>query len=145
MRALSEHDSRARIARRKSISLEAGTHHEVLHDGFTTNRGCRAPAKNWKEGPKPSRKSVARKGLGSYTAPVRGRGHTQPHTALFRTSGSSVGSQVARRLPGRHSSAAASPLRCRTGLFSGRRGSGRPPPGVLRWSSCPQARKDTSP
>ena len=40
---------------------------------------------------------------------------------------------------GRHSSVAASPLRCRTGLAVGRRGSGRPPPGVLRWSFCPQA------
>ena len=44
----------------------------------------------------------------------------------------SVGGQVARRLPGRHSSVAASPLRCRTGLSVWRRASGRPPP----W--CPQ-------
>ena len=44
----------------------------------------------------------------------------------------SVGGQVARRLPGRHSSVTASPLRCRTGLSVGRRGMGRPPP----W--CPQ-------
>ena len=36
---------------------------------------------------------------------------------------SSSGSQVARHLPGHHSSVAASPL----------------PPGVLRWSFCPQA------
>ena len=40
--------------------------------------------------------------------------------------------QVARRLPGRHSSVTASPLRCRTGLSVGRRGTGRP----LPW--CPQ-------
>ena len=40
--------------------------------------------------------------------------------------------QVARRLPGRHSSVTASPLRCRTGLLVRRRDSGRPPP----W--CPQ-------
>ena len=43
-----------------------------------------------------------------------------------------AGGQVPRRLPGRHSSVAASPLRCRTGLSVGRRGSGRPKP----W--CPQ-------
>ena len=45
-----------------------------------------------------------------------------------------AGGQVVHRLPGRHSSVAASPLRCRTGLSVGHRGSGRSPPGVLRWS-----------
>ena len=54
---------------------------------------------------------------------------------------SSSGSQVARRLPGRHSSVTASPLRCRTGLLAGRRGSGRPPPwcpegGLLPVGTC---------
>ena len=39
---------------------------------------------------------------------------------------------LARRLPARHSSVAASPLRCRTGLAVGRSTSGRPP------SWCPQ-------
>ena len=41
---------------------------------------------------------------------------------------SSSGSQVARRLPGRHSSVAASPLRCRTGLSVGRHCSSPPGP-----------------
>ena len=43
------------------------------------------------------------------------------------------------RLPGRHSSVTASPLRCRTGLSVGRSTSGRPPPGALGWLFCPQA------
>ena len=60
---------------------------------------------------------------------------TRTHTLLFLArwvARSSVGSRVARRLPGRHSSVTASPLRCRTGLSVGRRGSGRAAP----W--CPQ-------
>ena len=62
---------------------------------------------------------------------------TRTHTLLFLArwvARSSVGSRVARHLPGRHSLVAARPLRCRPGLSVGRRGSGRPPPGVLRWS-----------
>ena len=42
------------------------------------------------------------------------------------------GGQAARRLPGRCSSVAASPLRCRTGLLVGCSTAGRQPPGVLR-------------
>ena len=56
---------------------------------------------------------------------------------------SSVGSQVARRLPGRHSLVAARPLRCRSGLSVGRRGSGRPPPWCPQVVFCPQG-VDTS-
>ena len=54
-----------------------------------------------------------------------------------------MGSRVARRLPGRHSSVAASPLRCRTGLALGE-SSGRPPPGVFRWSVARRHMLDTS-
>ena len=57
---------------------------------------------------------------------------------------SSVGSRVARRLPGRHSLVAARPLHCRPGLSVGRRGSGRPPPGVFRWSFARRHMLDTS-
>ena len=60
---------------------------------------------------------------------------TRTHILLFLArwvARSSVDSRIARGLPGRHSSVTASPLRCRTGLSVGRRGSGRPPP----W--CPQ-------
>ena len=42
------------------------------------------------------------------------------HTLLFLAcwvARSSVGSRVARRLPGRHTLVAARPLRCRSGLF----------------------------
>ena len=45
-----------------------------------------------------------------------GRSVTPSSTQLVS---SSSGSQVARRLPGRHSSVTASPLRCRTGLSCG--------------------------
>ena len=55
-----------------------------------------------------------------------------PTICRQRVARSSAGGQVARRLPGRHSSVTASPLRSRTALLVGRRGSGRPPP----W--CPQ-------
>ena len=41
---------------------------------------------------------------------------------------------TARRLPGRHSSVTASPLRCRTGLLAGRRGFG-----ALKVVFCSQA------
>ena len=58
--------------------------------------------------------------------------HPYPTIWRLRVARSSVGSRVARRLPDRHSSVTASPLRCKTGLSVGRRGSGRPPP----W--CPQ-------
>ena len=57
---------------------------------------------------------------------LQGRGLTYPHAALSRTLGRLpfAGGQLARHLPGRHSSVAARPLRCRTGLLR-RRGSGR--------------------
>ena len=58
---------------------------------------------------------------------------------------SSVGGQVARRLPGRHSSVAARPrrcksVRCRSGLFIGAQYLGKTATLVpSRWSFCPQA------
>ena len=51
---------------------------------------------------------------------------------------SSLGGQVVCYFLDHHSSVAASPLR-QTGLSVGRSTSGRPPPGVLGWSFCPQA------
>ena len=42
-----------------------------------------------------------------------------------------MGRRVARRLPGRHSSVAARPLRCRTGFFAGRSTSDLVPSGGL--------------
>ena len=65
--------------------------------------------------------------------------HRRPLSSSHWVACSSSGSQVARRLPGRHPSVTASPLRCRTGLLVGRRGSGRPPPWCLKVVFCPQA------
>ena len=75
---------------------------------------------------------------------LRGRGRRYPRSYSHAGLPAPAGGQVVRRLPGRHSSVAARPLRCWSGLSVGRRGSGRPPLGVHRWSFCPQARKDTS-
>ena len=61
----------------------------------------------------------------AWTGRLLGSPHPYPTMCRLWVACSSVGSRVARRLPGR-------PLRCWSGLSVGRRGSGRPPP----W--CPQ-------
>ena len=81
--------------------------------------------------------------LHSVCAPrlLQGRGHTYPHTAPLApwVARSSVGSLVARRLPGRHSSVAAS--RCAAGLDFLRGAVPREGRhlGVLKVVFCPQA------
>ena len=118
-----------------------------------------------KEGPKPSRRRATPKGRavcvphsaaaarnwlrkGGVTQRLcavpssRTRSHVPTQCSCTRwVARSSVGSRVARRLPGRHSLVAARPLRCRSGLSAGRGGSGRPPPwcpqgGLLPASAC---------
>ena len=80
----------------------------------------------------------------AWTAPPLGSPHPYPTICRLWVACSSVGGQVARRLPGRHSSVTASPLRCRTGLSVGRRGTGRPPPLVpSRWSFARRHSLDT--
>ena len=59
-----KHSSRARSARTKSIGLEVGTHHEVLHDGFTTNRGCRSSNGKLEGGAKAKQEIRRTQGLG---------------------------------------------------------------------------------
>ena len=90
------------------MPLSAATARDWLRKGGVTQRLCAAPS---------SRSGSHTHALLSFTLWV---------------ARSSVSSRVARRLPGRHSSVAASPLRCRTGLPVGRSTSGRPPPGGLK-------------
>ena len=81
----------------------------------------------------------------SYTAPVRralfedtvARTHALPLRARW-VAGSSVGSRVARRLPGRHSLVAARPLRCRPGLSEGAEAREGRHLGVLKVVFCPK-------
>ena len=95
----------------------------------------------------PHSAATARNRLRNGEVPQRRPRSHVPHTLLFLArwvARSSVGSRVARRLPGRHFLVAARPLRCRPGLSVGRRGSGRPPPCVLRWSFARRHVLDTS-
>ena len=65
--------------------------------------------------------------------------HRRPLSSSHWVARSSSGRQVARRLPGRHSSVAASPLRCRSGLCVRRSSSGRRYLGALKVVFCPKA------
>ena len=80
--------------------------------------------------PDPYHRGVRQRSPGR--APLLGSPHPYPTICRLWVACSSSSSQVARRLPGSHSSVAASPLRCQSGLSVGRSTSGRPPP----W--CPQ-------
>ena len=135
--------------------LGEAIHHEVFHDQPLT-----VVAGQVEEGG-----AVTPKGLGrwhtllsshrpyqaaqrcSTTAPVRRAFFeatvARTHTLLFLprwVARSSVGSRVARRLPGRHSSVTASPLRCRSGLvLRGAEAREGRHLGVLKVVFCPQA------
>ena len=64
------------------------------------------------------------------------------HTLLFLArwvARSSVGSRVARRLPGHHTLVAGRPLRCRSGLLWGAEARESRHLGVLKVVFCPQA------
>ena len=66
--------------------------------------------------------------------------HRHPLSSSRCVACSSSGSQVARRLPGRHSSVTASALRCRTGLSCGAQRLGETATLVpSRWVFCPKA------
>ena len=160
-KAVRVHGLRAKCASNDGFNREAlhrlgeATRREVRHQARQARQEGGAEAQQETRSPKragrwvcltqqpPPVTGCVKVELHSVCAPrlLRGRGHTYPHTAPLApwVARSSVGSRVARRLPGRHSLVAASPLRCRTGLSSGCRRTGRPPPGVLKVVFCPQA------
>ena len=70
--------------------------------------------------------------------------HRHPLSSSHWVARSSSGSQVARRLPGRHPSVTASPLRCRTGLSRGAQRLGKTATLVpSRWSFARRHMLDT--
>ena len=149
--------------RARNDGLGEATRHEVLHnittdrasESRTSRQGGGAEARKrvtpdcWAVGvPYSAATARNRPRNGAdpqrlYAAPSsRPRSHVPTHCSCSHAGSprSSVGSRVARRLPGRHSLVAAS--RCAAGLdFVGRSTSGRPPPwcpqgGLLPASTC---------
>ena len=104
------------------MPYSAATARNWLHKVGVTQRLCAAPS--W-----------------------RPRSHVPTHCSVHAlwVARSSVGSRVARRLPGRHSSVAARPLRCRSGLSVGRSRLGKAATLVpSRWSFARRHTLDTS-